>query len=241
MVREPVDRSAIANDNVDRAVIANDFVPRQALGSLNGCLIDGDAAPRSREHRLRCRSLAISIALQSAALAALILVPLFGKPQHIALANIMPIPPYSYHAGASRSPDAPPTTDPHPPACRICFSGNISPTVPTHSGPTNAGPISDSSDPPLGPDGPERPGLLPPMGDKAGPQPSQIIINNTEIKKRIVVGYIEPAMLTRRIEPIYPILAKQTGRSGRVELRAIISIDGSIQSLQVVEGDMLFV
>ena len=79
------------------------------------------------------------------------------------------------------------------------------------------------------------------MGDKAGPQPSQIIINNTEIKKRIVVGYIEPAMLTRRIEPIYPILAKQTGRSGRVELRAIISIDGSIQSLQVVEGDMLFV
>jgi len=52
--------------------------------------------------------------------------------------------------------------------------------------------------------------------------------------------HIDPALLTHRVEPVYPILAKQLGRSGRVELRAIIATDGSIQSLQVVSGDPMF-
>jgi protein TonB len=47
-------------------------------------------------------------------------------------------------------------------------------------------------------------------------------------------------MLIHRIEPVYPILAKQTHRSGRVELRAIIGTDGTIQSLHIVSGDPLF-
>ena len=47
-------------------------------------------------------------------------------------------------------------------------------------------------------------------------------------------------MLIHRVEPTYPILPKQLGRSGRVELRAIIATDGTIQSLRVVSGDPLF-
>jgi len=47
-------------------------------------------------------------------------------------------------------------------------------------------------------------------------------------------------MLIHRVEPVYPTLAKQTRRAGRVELRAIIATDGTIQSLQVVSGDPLF-
>jgi len=47
-------------------------------------------------------------------------------------------------------------------------------------------------------------------------------------------------MLIHRIEPVYPYLPKQLGRSGRVELRAIIATDGTIQSLRVVSGDPLF-
>jgi TonB family protein len=47
-------------------------------------------------------------------------------------------------------------------------------------------------------------------------------------------------MLTRRVEPVYPTLARQIGRGGRVDLRAIIAIDGSIQSLEVVGGDPMF-
>ena len=48
-------------------------------------------------------------------------------------------------------------------------------------------------------------------------------------------------MLERRVNPVYPALMKQIGRSGRVELRAIISIDGTIESLQVVSGDPGFI
>jgi len=47
-------------------------------------------------------------------------------------------------------------------------------------------------------------------------------------------------MLIHRVEPVYPTLAKQTHRDGRVELRAIIGTDGTIQSLQIVASDPLF-
>ena len=47
-------------------------------------------------------------------------------------------------------------------------------------------------------------------------------------------------MLTHRVEPVYPTLARQIGRSGHVELRAIIAADGSMQSLEAVGGDPMF-
>jgi len=62
----------------------------------------------------------------------------------------------------------------------------------------------------------------------------------TNEKKRISIGHIEPAMLTRRVEPVYPALPRQLHREGRVELRAIIATDGTIQSLEVVSGDPMF-
>ena len=49
------------------------------------------------------------------------------------------------------------------------------------------------------------------------------------------------AQLIRRVEPIYPQLAKQIQREGRVELRAIISTAGTIESLEVLSGDPLFI
>ena len=48
-------------------------------------------------------------------------------------------------------------------------------------------------------------------------------------------------MLTHRVEPVYPPVARQLQRKGRVELRAIISTDGSIQSLEVTSGDPLLI
>jgi protein TonB len=54
------------------------------------------------------------------------------------------------------------------------------------------------------------------------------------------VTTLDPAMLIHRVEPIYPFLPKQIRREGRVELRAIIGTDGTIQSLQVVSGDPMF-
>lgn len=47
-------------------------------------------------------------------------------------------------------------------------------------------------------------------------------------------------MLIRRVEPVYPPLAIQIHREGRVELRAIIATDGTIRSLEIVSGDPIF-
>lgn len=44
-----------------------------------------------------------------------------------------------------------------------------------------------------------------------------------------------------RVEPVYPALPRQTHQEGRVELRAIISTDGRIQSLEVLSGNPLFI
>ena len=72
-----------------------------SLGSLGVCLVEGDPEQRRRERRLRRRALVLSILIQTAVLAALILLPLFGKTEHLALAVPTPIPPYSPYTGPS--------------------------------------------------------------------------------------------------------------------------------------------
>jgi protein TonB len=57
---------------------------------------------------------------------------------------------------------------------------------------------------------------------------------------KISEGVLE-AQLISRIEPQYPLLAKQTKTQGTVRLRAIISRDGRITSLDVVSGHPLLV
>jgi protein TonB len=218
----------------------SEAVHEENLGSLCGCLVEGDAEQRRRERGVRRRALAISIFVQSAILAALILVPLFGKTQRIALAYATPIPPYSPYRNVSQNPGAP---RPHPTGpqnpCRICALTNISPTIvtrdPTSSttemeeitfeGPGIPGgregfiPLSDS----------RRTVLPPPHKEREVIQPQIVQVTR-----------LDPAMLIHRVEPKYPALAIQTHREGRVELRAIIGTDGRIESLQVVSGDTLF-
>jgi protein TonB len=211
----------------------------EGLGSLRGCLVDGDAEQRRRRRSIRRRSLAISVAVQSAILTALILVSLFGKPQTIALANVTPIPPYSPYRGTPQDPGTQrPPTGPTT-VCHVCPTLPISPKIPTRDPDPSGSPMGDLQslgigDGPVG--GPE--GLL--VGERKGPIPP---ITETQVKRPRVVRIttLDPAMLIHRVEPIYPYLAKQTHREGRVEMRAVIGIDGTIQSLQVVSGDVIFV
>jgi hypothetical protein len=71
-------------------------IAEESLGSLRACLVDGDPEQRRRERRVRRRALIISIFLQSAVLTLLILIPLFGKTERIALGGYVPIPPYGH-------------------------------------------------------------------------------------------------------------------------------------------------
>jgi protein TonB len=85
-----------------------------------------------------------------------------------------------------------------------------------------------------GPPGPRGTGEIPLVDTRVPTLPQ---VGRVETPRKVQVTQIDPAMLTRRIEPIYPTLMKQIGRSGQVQLRAVIGTDGTIQSLQVVSGD----
>jgi TonB family protein len=217
-------------------------IPEKSLGSLRGCLVDGDVEQRTRERHVRRRALAISVALQSAVLAVIILVPLFGKTQRIAFAFTTPIPPYSSYHSAPRDPGRPQPPGGPPKACRFCAPPNIPPTIVTRD--SNSAADHTDNAPPEGigdfiPGASD--GLIPLADRRQGGPDRQNVEHQAAPPHRMHVTTLDPAMLLRRVEPVYPPLPKQMHREGRVELRAIIGTDGNIQSLQVVAGDLLFV
>ena len=211
-------------------------VPEEGLGSLRGCLVEGDAGQRSRERRVRRRALAISIVLQCAVLAALILLPLFGKTQRIAYAYATPVPPYSPYRNATHNSGAP---RPHPNGQqdprRFFLPTNIPPTIVTRDSSSPAGPPEGIGD--------SIPGAIDGLIPLSDSRQRVLTPPNTErqaTRPQVVrMTQLDPAMLIHRVEPVYPPLAKQTHREGRVELRAIIGTDGTVRSLEIVAGDPL--
>lgn len=214
--------------------------PKESLGSLGGCLVEGDPEQRSRERHVRRRSLVISILTQAAVVALLILLPLFGRTERIAMAFNTPIPPYSSYTGRSHNVDSQPPRGQRQNSCRFCFSHYIPHTILTHD-PTPDGPDDPTLDgaipgtPSGGPGG----GLIPILGPRtnAPPPPEDHHVPGPTILR---MTQLDPAMLTHRVDPAYPTLPKQMHKEGRVELRAIIATDGSIKSLEVVGGDLMF-
>jgi periplasmic protein TonB len=204
--------------------------------SLSACLVDGDADQLHRARRTRRRSLLLSVLVQIAILAALILIPILSKTPRIALANVMPLPPY-YHATTSEH-----TVERLHHATRtheFTFCPSCPPVLTTpHTQPTN----SAHSDENLG-DADIVEGTGPECSECKGlaantdPHPAIPEVSTPSI---VHVTSVDPAMLIHRVEPIFPTLAQQTGREGRVELHALIGADGAVRSLQVLEGDPMF-
>jgi TonB family protein len=209
----------------------NDF------GSLQGCFVEGSKEERVRERSIRRRALIISIAAQSAILAVIVLVPMFGKPERIAFA-MTPIPPYYQNSAPEHAPTTPrPNQGPTKQFCATCYR----PIIPDHPATTDDTPPQDSV-PGIGmPSG--REGVQPSWGigiDDGRHQPERPVEVKPQTPTRLFRNHLEPAMLIQRVEPVYPPLAIQIHREGRVELRAVIATDGSIQSLRVVSGDPFF-
>lgn len=206
---------------------------RQSFASLQSCLVEGDLEQRLRERRVRRKALVTSVFIQASALALLILVPLFAKPARLFTVITTPVPPYRHVSGQTHATQPPRGDVRH--VCVTCF--NSRPANPATNNRVESSnleqPIQESglSDIPSAP--------CPSCIDvpTAGPRAPVV---ETPREKRLHVTHIDPAMLIHRVEPVYPTLARQIGRAGKVEIRAIIATDGTIQSLQVMSGDPFF-
>lgn len=206
----------------------------ESLGSLQNCLVGGDLDQRRRERKVRRRALVISVALQTTVLALVVLIPLFAK-QPLLVTPTAPIPIYTVAANSSHQ--APTTHANNRRPCVICFNSR-----PANIYPGERVPPTQVSEPDGIFDGAQTapcPGCIS-IGKTEGPRPPVADERQPHKPRILYEPHIDLAMLLRRVEPIYPLLAKQARRGGRVELRAIIATDGSIRSLQVVSGDPLF-
>jgi len=54
-------------------------------------------------------------------------------------------------------------------------------------------------------------------------------------------GIVQAAKILRQVKPIYPPLARQARISGDVRLEAVISREGTVESLQVLSGHQLLI
>jgi len=212
----------------------NEIVSGKAQsGNFGECLVEGNAEDEKRGRKIKRRAMALSIALESAGLTVLVIAPMLARPAGLGIVTTTPIPPYAAPR-AVRASTAPPN-DHHRGVCVVCPLGPIAP-VPRSTDPIDPhfteGPIENFSLPVT--DAPE--GLR--VWDNRNPprRPSE----PPPQKTRISEAHISAALLVQRIEPAYPPLARQLRRSGRVELHAIIATDGTVQSLEVVSGDPLF-
>lgn len=213
--------------------------PQSEFASLQSCFVEGSPEQRARERRIRRRALLISISAQAAILAAIILLPLFAKPERLVYANPIPIPPYSHNPAPVRQ-----TIDQHQATRRnhIVINPYAAPDhIPSRPPQAQDDNVSDNEPSgflPAAPTGP-CPGCIPIVDIRV--QPARPVDSTPRPPVRVRMTHLEPAMLIHRVEPIYPPLARQIRASGHVELRAVIATDGTIQSLQVVNGEPLFI
>jgi protein TonB len=210
--------------------------PSREKGFLGVCLVEGDDAQEARGRRIKRRALFASVVLQLLVLIALVVFPLFSKTENIAArAVLVPAVPYSPARPHSRPEPAP--RRPHrSDVCRFCAPLSIARSIETRDASRPDDPVAaDGPGIPGTENGPLIPGSL--LSPAANRLPPPAPVNPT---RRIHVGSVEPAMLIHRVDPVYPPLARQLRREGRVELHAIIAMDGSIQALEVVSGDPLF-
>ncbi|HXH67074.1 MAG TPA: TonB family protein [Candidatus Limnocylindrales bacterium] len=213
-------------------------LPENEFGSLSSCLVEGDPQSEKRARRIKQRAVAISVALQSLALVALLLFPLLSKGERISLKYATPIPPFAPTGVRHPAPSDPGRRISAP--CRFCQPPSVPTTISLH--------VPDPSPLPNGPDGDVIVGLPPTPGVEGGitPSSSRPVAPREDkvpaVKERMRVSEMQQtAQLIRRIDPSYPTLARQIQREGRVELHALISTEGRIESLEVISGDPLFI
>lgn len=212
------------------------------LGSLVGCMVDGDKEGFKRAQSLRRKALVVSIGLETLVVAALLLWPLITLavlPRQYTLTPTLP-----YHGGGNTQPAQ--LRSQHPP------DRNRTPEdpkfyqpieIPRHA-PEAPGAEEPSID--VGPGdrenslGPGRGGPIvigrddDPFGSKVPPPPPERNPASSPVRRS---ESVMEASLIRRVQPLYPAVAKAMRLSGVVQLRAIIGSDGTMRQVEVLSGN----
>lgn len=203
------------------------------LGSLSECLVDNDPAARVRARRLRSKALVLSVALEAAILAAMLVWPLITPGELPRQFNITPAPPYS-GGGATHHEQSMmhrPRTSVFPAICLAVCAPVVRPLAPTNSS------EAPDIDPGQG-GGSEGPSLPGGTGDRViVPEPPHA--EPPHVRPMRMSEGVMAAMLVNRVEPKYPAFAIAAHISGVVHLRAIIAKDGTVRELEVVDGNPL--
>ena len=219
-------------------------MPEQpTVPALSRCLVEGDEAALRRARRLRHKALLLSVAVEVALVAAMLLAPLLATSERPRLRSYVPLPPWRgtpqgstqiqrrgdpHSTGPRRGPiiDQQIFQPPRIPT-QIDESGNSAQSAPEISG---VSPGSGTTGVIGGNDPAD-------SADSRRNPPPPVPTSTATVKPRRISLGVDPAQLVHRVEPEYPLIAKQIGLAGTVRLRALIGTDGSIRELELVSGN----
>lgn len=215
------------------------------LGSLTGCLVDGDKESLAGARQLRRKALLASLFLEGGLIATMLLVPLVTPGVLPRQLIETPMPPF--HGGSVGASHPHPTAQPprphtwHPP-CPFCPPRMDHPHA-DDSANLQAPDVDGGAGPESGGDGTLRgAGTFLDGGTGSGNAPLEK--PRTEAPKQPPLVHqsegVMEAMLIHRVQPEYPPLARAAHMSGVVVLHAIIARDGTVRDLQLVSGNPLF-
>jgi len=205
--------------------------------ALGRCLVDGDADATLPARRSRRKAFGLSLAIETSLVILLVAAPLLTSVAQPQLHQLLPPQLTFFGAWRARNPAqhvAPPTTarrpeipNPNPqtapPVTIVDFRRDEGPGAPILDLPGEYIPGAVQLT--------ERGRTPPPV------EPAHITLPPQQEKRPLKLSEgILQAQLISRIEPQYPSIAVQTRTEGTVRLRAIISRDGRITSLDVVSG-----
>jgi protein TonB len=77
---------------------------------------------------------------------------------------------------------------------------------------------------------------VPPVTHAAAERPRPVVAQEPTTPVRIHVSEVQMARLLRRVEPVYPPIAKSARISGTVQLEGVIGVDGRLRELRVLSG-----
>ncbi len=214
------------------------------LAAFTQCLVEPDPATAARVRHRRQRALGISAFLEVSFVVALLIWPLFATGSKLVRRAYIPIPPYgAHHAPLEHAIQHPSSTSMFPVCCIDRIPGPRGERRPSPPG-NSATPAVEIPDTDFGPESATRnpDGLIGVFSSETAQpsRPESVPVHTPSAPIRRSEG-VQSALLIHRVDPHYPPLALQSRRDGVVQLHAIIARDGSIQSLEVLSGDPLFI